>query len=101
MFSKKEMDGVDQFIDPNASLMLVKAHAPEAEDVVLLVDVDVSKVLKFLLEVFQAFVRVALSDLCREVQGVGFNALLEVFKRDAPVSTGFAALLSLFDFFAG
>ena len=84
MFAKEQMDRVDLFIDPNASLMLVEAHAPETEDVVLLVDIDIGKILKFLLEVFQAFVRIALSDLSRKVQGVGFNALLEVFKRDAP-----------------
>ena len=101
MFAKEQMDRVDLFIDPNASLMLVEAHAPETEDVVLLVDIDISKILKFLLEVFQAFVRIALSDLSRKVQGVGFNALLEVFKRDAPVSTGFTALLSLFNFLTG
>lgn len=80
MFAKEQMDRVDLFIDPNASLMLVEAHAPETEDVVLLVDIDIGKILKFLLEVFQAFVRIALSDLSRKVQGVGFNALLEVFK---------------------
>ena len=95
MLSQQKMNGINLFVYPYASLMLVSSHTPEAENIVGLINVSISKGDQFLLEVFHAFVRISLGELSYEIKSIRFKPLLEFFKSNGPVTAGFTALLNL------
>ena len=50
--------------------MLVKAHTPERKNVAFTVAVDIGKLFKFLFEILECFIRIALGEICHEIKGV-------------------------------
>ena len=93
------MNGVAELVSPYAALVLVKAHAPEAQKRARLVAHQVGQILQALLKGSETFVGVALGEFGNEVERVGGHALLEFFKRDCPMLTSAGTTVLLFNHF--
>lgn len=101
VLAHEKMDRVDELVDPDAALMLVEAHAPEAHQVAASVADEVGEATQAGLEAFEPLIVVALDERRDEVKGVGFDRLLEFLEFDLPVSAGGAARIFLLDFGSG
>jgi len=101
VLAHEKMDRVDELVGPDAALVLVEAHAPEAQQVALAVADEVGEAHEAGLEAFERFVVIALDERGDEVEGVWLDGLAELLELDLPVGAGGAARVLLLDLGAG
>ena len=75
VLAEQEMHGIDLFIHPNTALMLIDAHAPEAQHLAFFFADEIGKLHELLLEGVDRLVVVSFGEFGNEVKRVRFERL--------------------------